>query len=142
MILILHKTNDPANTINKTLYESVSIDITVRADFDVINPVIYLAGISVSEYNYCEIPDLGRSYFIDNVEAVNSQIIMMNCSVDVLESYKDQYMTSVARYKRSIRTGDYYDATIDANVNKSSVNYQSDKGLSGDPTLIMTTLGT
>lgn len=144
MLLTLYKTKDAANVLNKVLTEPKTVDINVRSDFDVINPVLFLmneAGFNVRDYNYCEIPELNRKYFINEVTAVNNVVFRVDCECDVLETYKNDVLNSKARLKRNIKTGDYLDASLDMNVNKVSSTFESNKGFEGEPSLILTTVG-
>lgn len=144
MLLILYRTESGANVINKTLEDAVNIEITVRNDFDIINPQLKLSkidGVNFQNYNYCHIPELNRYYFINSVLAVNAEIFNFECECDVLESYKDDILLSNARFNRSIKTGDYLNAELNQNVKADILTYQSNKTFTGEPTLILSTVG-
>lgn len=144
MLLILYSTKSSANVINKTLENPLNVDIIARSDFDIINPQLKLSkisGVDFKDYNYCHIPDLNRYYFINSVAAMNADIFSFECECDVLESYKDDILLSNARFNRSIKTGDYLNAELNQNVKADILTYQSNKTFTGEPTLILSTVG-
>lgn len=142
MQLIIYKTESADNVINKTLTEPLAMDINLRRGVDISAPVLRLQlAVDLSGYNYAHIPDLNRYYFINDVESVTLDIWQLRLSVDVLETYKADILASNARYMRGIKTGDYFNATLDSNINASVTLYESDKGFEGEPTLILTTVG-
>lgn len=142
MQLILYKTESADNVINKTLTDPMPLNINLRRGVDISAPMLRLQlAVDLSGYNYAHIPDLGRYYFINEVESLTLDVWMLRLSVDVLESYKAEIMSSNARYMRGIKTGDYFNATIESNINSVVSLHESDKGLEGEPTLILTTVG-
>lgn len=144
MLLTLYSTKSDSNVINKTLENALNIDITVRNNFDVINPELLLSkitGVNFQDYNYCHIPELNRYYFITSINAVNGDIYRLECECDVLESYKADILLSNARFTRKIKNGDYVKGNLDFKINADIVKYESDKGFSGGKTLILTTVG-
>lgn len=144
MKLILYSIDDDSNVINKTLGVGLEIDIEIRAQDDISNVVLMLAkinGVDFKKFNYCFIDGFDRFYFIDSISNVNGLLWKLNLSCDVLETYKADILASKARLKRNLKTGDYVDGQIDMTVNKSVMVYKSDKGFTGDKTIILTTLG-
>lgn len=145
MKLYLHDVADGENVINKTLGVGVEIDIFLRGGFDPINPIIHLQnidGINYADYNYINIPELNRFYFIDEIEIKNGVIFSLICSCDVLETYKAEILQSNARLRRNIKTGDYVDGSIDMSIVKSAMVYNSSKSLpQNENSVILTTLG-
>lgn len=142
MELILYKTESADNVINKTLSNPLALDINLRRGVDISAPVLRLQlSVDLSGYNYAHIPDLNRYYFISDIESLTLDVWQLRLSVDVLESYKVDILASNARYMRGIRTGDYFNATLDSNINASVSLHESNKGFEGEPTLILTTVG-
>ena len=77
MKLFLYKVNDTENTVNKTLFDPLEIDIKLKSDTDIINPFIILktiTGYNFNDYNYAHIPDLERYYFIQSIDSVNAKM--------------------------------------------------------------------
>jgi len=144
MLLTLYRTKSDFNVINKTLENALNIDITVRNDFDIINPELKLkkiTGIEFQDYNYCYIPDLNRYYFIQSITAINNDVFSFICECDVLESYKTDILTSNARFTRQIKVGDYIESGLDYKIDADVTTYESDNGFSGERTMILTTVG-
>lgn len=144
MLLTLYSTKSDSNVINKELENALNIQIIARSDFDIINPQIRLSkiyGVNFQDFNYCHIPDLNRYYFINQVSAINADIFSFECECDVLESYKADILASNARFMRQIKTGDYYDGSIDSSVVKTVSKFDSNKGFDGESSMILTTVG-
>lgn len=142
MELILYKTESADNVIGKTLSDPITMDINLRRGVDISAPVLRLKlDVDLTGYNYAQIADLNRYYFITDVESVTRDVWQLRLSVDVLETYKNEILSSHARLRRNIRTGDYLDATLDMSINRVSSTFESDKGFEGEPSLILTTVG-
>ena len=144
MELNLYKCSDGDNVINKTLTEKLSINITLKRDVNITAPQIILMNDNVAffnQYNYAEIPELGRFYFIDSVTSLNNKMESLLLRCDVLETYKADILASKARFMRGVKTGDYINSSIDYSVVKTITRIESDKGFSGNPTMILTSVG-
>ena len=144
MKLFLYDVDDGDNVINKTLPVPVEIEIRLSNDVDVINPTIRLrniAGVDYGDFNYAYIDVLGRYYFIDKLGRVSASDNMLYLSCDVLETYKDEILSSKARLKRNIKTGDYYNTSIDYSVLTTISKFNSSVSLTDDKSLILTTVG-
>ena len=92
MTVIFYKYNGIKNKINKTLENGLTVnDVIIQNDFDITNFDLLIKNIGFSsEYNYCYIQDLGRYYFIENVERMNGTIYKIRVLVDVLKSFSSQ----------------------------------------------------
>lgn len=144
MEFILYSVNDGDNVMGKTLVNGVSLSINFKKDTDIVNPTIILAsvdGINFTDYNYCHIPMLKRFYMINDIENINNRLWRLNCECDVLETYKTDILMSKARFKRAIKSGDYYDGSIDTSVRSSILNYDSSVTLDDESSYILTTIG-
>lgn len=142
MQLILYKTDSADNVINKTLSDPLTMEINLRCGVDISAPLLRLQlDVDLSGYNYAQIPDLNRYYFINDVKSVTLDIWQLGLSVDVLESYKAEIMTSNARYNRNLKTGDYQTVSLGGNVKTNVVLFESSQGLPEGSTLILSTVG-
>lgn len=144
MELNLYKCSDGDNVINKTLTEKLTINITLKRDVNITAPQIILMndnGAFFNQYNYAEIPELGRFYFIDSVTSLNNKMESLALRCDVLETYKDDVLASKARFMRGLKTGDYIAANIDYSVIKTITKIESNSGFTGNPTMILTSVG-
>lgn len=144
MELNLYKCSDGDNVINKTLTEKLTINITLKRDVNITAPQIILMddnGAFFNQYNYAEIPELGRFYFIDSVTSLNNKMESLSLRCDVLETYKADVLASKARFMRGLKTGDYIAANIDYSVIKTITKIESNSGFTGNPTMILTSVG-
>lgn len=144
MQFVIYKTLDADNVINKTLTDAKNIEMFLTARTNIINPTIPFSkveGINIYDYNYCAFPELGRFYFIDSIENINAKIFNLQCSCDVLMTYKEAILNSNARVMRSLKTGDYYNGESLANVKPTITTHLSNIVLDDTPSLILTTVG-
>lgn len=144
MQFILYKLKSADNVINKTIVEPLTMEINLRRGVDIVAPVLrieYAAGDSPNKYNYCHIPDLGRFYFIRDIQSITRNIWELHLECDVLESYKAEILASNARYNRNLRTGDYQTVNLGENVKTDVALFESSQGLPDGSTMILTTLG-
>jgi len=138
MELILYRTNDNPNVVNKVLLEPVSIDIVLKNDVNIINPEIILSG-DYRGYNYAHIPDLKRYYFIDSFEQLNLRFGKLYMSCDLLETYKNSFINEVATLIREAKEGD--NLNINAETNTNIINtYQSNIELERVNSITLTTV--
>ena len=145
MQITFYSTDDGENVINKTLSQGVTIPIHLKRETDILNPVLTLTnktGIDYSQFNYCYIDVLKRFYFIRTVRQLNSALFHVELSCDVLETYKDKILASNARFKRKVKTGDYYNASIDDSTKQSINTYKGNVTISlNTQNYILTSLG-
>lgn len=145
MDLILYSINDSDNTINKTLVNGLTVNINLKRGVNVITPSIPLAdipGIDLSAFNYAVIPGLGRHYFVNQVSNTNGRVWVLELECDVIETYKADILAANARFTRNIKTGDYFDTTIDMSTLTTVQQYDSNAtAFVGDSTIILTTIG-
>lgn len=144
MQLVLYTISDSDNVINKTLGSGLSFNIALKADTNIINPVIKLVsltGINYLDYNYAEITELNRFYFVSSVKSLNASLWELTLETDVLETYKTEILAGTYRFKRNIKTGDYLNVDIESNVKRNVQLFESNKELEEVKTLIISTLG-
>ena len=145
MQITFYSTDDGENVINKTLSEGVTIPIHLKRETDILSPVLTLTnktGIDYSQFNYCYIDVLKRFYFIRTVRQLNSALFHVELSCDVLETYKERILASKARFKRKVKTGDYYNASIDDSTKQTINTYKGNVTISlNTQNYILTALG-
>ena len=88
MDIILYKTQSERERINKILSDALTITGTLRGESSVLNPTFMIQSENPSSYNYCYISSFGRYYFITNITSIRNGLWKIDCSVDVLMSYK------------------------------------------------------
>lgn len=81
----------------------LSLTGTFKENVDVLNPVIMVeTSTNISAYNYVEITDLGRNYFMWP-EIVNNKLWRLHCHVDVLSTYAAGIKASKALVTRTAK---------------------------------------
>lgn len=144
MNLNLFKTDDSDNVINKTLTNKLNITINLKRDVDIISPRLIIRNteaININAFNYCQIEELNRFYFIRSINNMGGNLWEVICECDVLETYKTDIISSRARYYRNLKTGDYVQGNIDFSEVKKISEHASDKGLGDGTAIILTTVG-
>lgn len=143
MQLVLYTISDSDNVINKTLGQGTAFNIFLKRDTDIINPfirLVELTGIDYKDFNYAEIPQLNRKYFIRSVESVNASIWGLQLETDVLETYKADILASNAVYNRKIKSGEYGDFTFEGSGEKEVIEHLSSVTLEPTKRTIISTL--
>lgn len=138
MNLILYRTLDNANVINKVLTDPVTVNITLKNDVNIINPEIVLSG-DFRGYNYAHIPELNRFYFIKSFEQINLRFGKLFMSCDVLETYKADILNCSGTIKRDIQAGDYGGVNANSTVNVITT-HKADVKLTLENNIVLTTL--
>lgn len=144
MQLILYKSISAENVINKEMTEPLTMNINLRRGVDIVAPVLrieYAAGVSPNKYNYCHIPNLGRYYFVRNIQSITQNLWELQLECDVLETYKTEILNSNARYNRNLKTGDYQTLSLESSSKTDVTLFESDIELAEGETIIMTTVG-
>lgn len=138
MELILYRTLDNANVINKVLTDPVTVNITLKNDVNIISPEIVLSG-DFRGYNYAHIPELNRFYFIESFEQINLRFGKLFMSCDVLETYKADILNCSGTIKRDIQAGDYGEVNANSTVNVITT-HKADVKLTLENNIVLTTL--
>lgn len=144
MELNLYVVNDSDNVINKNMVNKVTININLKRDIDISNPSLILLdvqGVNYSDFNYAEISELGRFYFINNVQRLNHKMIQVDLVCDVLETYKSDVLNSLTRYKRNVEAGDYLDVPLESSIKTTSIKYDSSVSFGDVRSTILSSLG-
>ena len=103
MTIKLRKCESEPNVLTKTFTggEDITLTGTLRESADVLSPTIKIESSSdLSQYNYCEITDFGRSYFA-RPKALQYNLWEINCEVDVLSTYASEIKSLKAIVKRT-----------------------------------------
>ena len=144
MELKLYHVSDGDNVINKTKQLVSTLTINLKRDVNISSPSLILTNDSPTGFdgvNYAEMPDLGRFYFVDDIRSISNKIWELSLSCDVIETYKADILASKARLHRSIKTGDYFDVGLDSSFITAVDKYPSNKSISEQTTVIITTIG-
>lgn len=143
MTVIFYKYNGIKNKINKTLSNGLTINnVIVQNDFDITDFELLIKDTNFnSEYNYCYIQDLGRYYFIENVERMNGTIYKISLTVDVLKSFSTQIENINAVITKSENPdNDFVDCEKSENYTSEVINLTDNFNHSGN-LILVTSLG-
>lgn len=144
MQLVLYKNISSDNTLNKVLTNGTVFNINLKRETDILNPDLFLVkltGVDYNDFNYAEIVELKRFYFINSITMVNASLFKLECSTDVLETYKTEILTSEASFKKSIQVGDYGEVDLKTSTKKLIEFFDSDLELEPSNDVILSVLG-
>lgn len=138
MKLEFFHTDDSSNTINKTLTKISEKDVTLKASTDILSPrMVFLAKDFTSTINYMKMLD--KYYFVDLQFIRNNSLVIVNSSIDVLETYKDIILDSQADIIKKSRAGNIkQENVLPTTISKT---FNSDKTLTKSSSVIMVTSG-
>lgn len=94
------------NTVTKELSNETELEIVLKDDTIIENPVIMLRKTesiepAIHDFNYCYIPKFDRYYYIESRESMNATTWRLSCRVDVLMSFKTEIKKLKAIIERS-----------------------------------------
>ena len=120
MTITLYHTTSDINVVNKIFDIENSINITFKNIEDIDNPVITLTlDNNINSYNYFYLPTLKRYYFITKTEIINNNVYRITGHIDVLMSFKNNFLSLKAIIKRN---ENLYNSYLDDN-NYKTVSY-------------------
>lgn len=90
MDLVFYMNASDPETIGKSLTAVTTLSGYLKNDCDIINPRIVVENTGMINANYCYIAEFGRYYYIDRQTIMSNHKVMLEMSVDVLESFKTQ----------------------------------------------------
>ena len=138
MKLEFFHTDDSSNAINKTLTKISEKDVTLKASTDILAPrMVFLAKDFTSTINYMRMLD--KYYFVDLQFIRNNSLVIVNSSIDVLETYKDIILNSQADIIKKSSAGNIkQENVLPTTISKTFI---SDKTLTRSSSIIMITSG-
>lgn len=89
----LYITKSERNALDKVMETGgTSLAGTLINNSNVVNPSIlcYVSAETVANYNYMEIPNFNRKYFITEITAMTKDTCIVSAHVDVLSTYASQ----------------------------------------------------
>lgn len=92
MDIVLYVNSSEKQAINKTISSSETLTGALRDESSVINPSFLIQHLNPTGYNYCYISEFVRYYFITDIVSVRTNLWRINCTVDVLMSFKTQIL--------------------------------------------------
>lgn len=137
MKIIYYNTKDSANTINKTLTELMSEEISVPFTEPPLMFRLYLATQELYKTaNYCS---LNNKYFFVNFEQMNPKIVLASFSLDLLETYKSSILES--DFDITEKSTIDFNTTVPTNSEIEEKIVKSDKTINENTSIIVTTTG-
>lgn len=110
MTLKLYNISDDFNRISKTLGSPTEYSGMVVGEINVINPVVDVAA-AISGFNYAEITDFNRSYFIEEMRIIREGITRISFRCDPLTSFADSILSLPAIAKRAAPSSNFDDVS-------------------------------
>ena len=141
MKLILYKTTDPRNKLNKTLTAGKEIIINLKRDDSKENPRIKISNTNLTDnYNYAYIEVFDRYYFINSITKLNFSLSELEFETDLLSTYKDIVLASKGLISHAIQEGDYRLTNPKTGDNYEMELFNSDVELTNNNTILLTTI--
>ena len=141
MKLILYKTTDPRNKLNKTLTAGKEILINLKRDDSKESPRIKISNTNLTDnYNYAYIEVFDRYYFINSITQLNYSLSELEFETDLLSTYKDIVLASTGLVSHAIQEGDYRLTNPKTSDNYEMELFNSDVELTTDNTILLTTI--
>lgn len=88
MKITLYQNVSERNQMDKALTKVKDIDGKFKQSTNIMSPVLVLSYATLPDFNYIYIEELARYYFVDSITSINEGLWQINCSEDVLETYK------------------------------------------------------
>lgn len=80
----------------KELSDGITLTGTLRGQASVMSPSLQIQDIVVFGYNYCYIPDFGRYYYINDINALRANLFELSLGIDVLMTYASEIRRNYA----------------------------------------------
>ena len=106
MNILLYKTTNANNDLNKTISDKVELVGALRDSSSIIAPSILIQSNPIG-YNYAYIPEFGRYYYIKNITAFRTKAYILDLKCDVLMSFKEEILNMSGIVSR-LTSGDKY----------------------------------
>ncbi len=108
MDIVLYVCTSERQAINKTIGSAATFTGSLRGESSVINPSFMIETANPTGFNYCYIQAFSRYYFITNITSVRNGLWRIDCSVDVLMSFRNQILALNVIVDRSTNEGERY----------------------------------
>lgn len=108
MQIQLKVTTDAPNVLSKTLIDYETLTGSIKEDTDIINPTFLINHVGIPTTNYCFIPEFGRYYFINDIVVKSENLFYLVCSVDPLQSFRNDILNAEVIATRSSSWYDNY----------------------------------
>ena len=96
MEIKLYKTSSPRKKLVKDLTDGITLTGTLRGQSSIMSPSLQIQDIAIIGYNYCYIPDFGRYYYINGINALRANLFELSLGIDVLMTYAKSIRSNAA----------------------------------------------
>ena len=134
MEIVLYSNKSDNRKLNKEITSYGKIQVTLKEECTLINPKFIIKAsqwknIPIYGVNYCYVSSFNRFYFINNIKYESGNSIEINCSVDVLMSYKNEINNLICLIDRqeNIVNKELTDELIKLNSNRKYNMHKSTK---------------
>ena len=104
----LYNTLSDSNVVDKILTNETIFNGTSRQPINILTPEIIIEGQNINNFNYAQIPELQRYYFITDITLLKSNIFSVNLRVDVLTTYKQDIKNSFGNFTMQFSHNPYF----------------------------------
>lgn len=138
--------NSPVDKIGKDLDAGNTITgCVLKKETSILRPKILLISEDpdITGYNYMEISEFGRYYFIDDIVSINNNKWEISGHVDVLQTYMSDILNqNVILNKQETRGNKYLnDGSFVSQVNEFNTSYNFPNGFNTSGTFILICAG-
>ena len=118
MTITLYKTSSQKNKITKSLSSALQLDVKLKGECSIERPRLMLTGLTDFTYNYLYIPTYKRYYYINDYNFITNDLVMIDCEVDVLMSFKDSILANKGTIERneSVYNSMFIDSSIPTTI--------------------------
>ena len=120
MEIKLYKTSSPRKKLVKELSDGVTLTGTLRGQSSVMSPSLQIQDMPVIGYNYCYIPDFGRYYYINGINALRANLFELSLGIDVLMTYAEAIRSNAAIIDKVQSSGAAYNYINDGSFVNSN----------------------
>lgn len=101
--------NSPKNQVSKNLSQITSKNCEAYDEISIMSNKLIVAKFdSIMKCNYCYNSALGRYYFIKNITMLDGNRALIECSIDVLETYSAQIKSNSGIIDKQQTLASYY----------------------------------
>lgn len=104
----LFNTISDSNVIDKILTNDTIFNCVSRQPINILTPEIILEGENITNFNYAQIPELQRYYFITDINLIKSNVFNLKLRVDVLKTYQQDIKNSFGNFTMQFSHNPYF----------------------------------
>lgn len=143
MVIKLYKTASENEKVKKELTDETVLEGTLRESSSILDFTVTIEGDDLSGFNYAYIEDFHRYYYINDITIVRTGLWRFSMSVDVLMTYKDQFLQLNAIVSRQENKYNLYlrDDNMKAYSNSRIVTKRFPSGFTNQLTTLLSIAG-